>query len=85
MDEFNAIYKVLENKTILSNSVIAIEYKIPNSNKRIDFIVSDEDNQGRESAIIIELKQWQMLIKERMHDILIQNNYVHTDENLYRF
>lgn len=66
------MYKVLENKAIPSNSVVAIEYKVPNSNKRIDFIVSGEDDQSRESAVIIELKQWQSLNKIENMDALVE-------------
>ena len=47
MNSMQYMYKVLENKAIPSNSIVAIEYKVPNSNKRIDFIVSGEDDQGR--------------------------------------
>ena len=37
---------------------IAIEYKIPQTSKRIDFILSGLDQDEKESAIVIELKQW---------------------------
>ena len=57
------MYKVMEDKNIPEDSKIAIEYRIPNSNKRVDFIVSGEDGTGRESAVIIELKQWQHVEK----------------------
>ncbi|WP_287457448.1 DUF2075 domain-containing protein [Thomasclavelia sp.] len=72
MNSMQYMYKVLENKAIPSNSIVAIEYKVPNSNKRIDFIVSGEDEQGRESAIIIELKQWQSLNKIENMDGLVE-------------
>lgn len=58
MNSMQYMYKVLEVKSIPDDSVIAIEYRIPNSNKRVDFIISGEDELGRESAVIIELKQW---------------------------
>ena len=37
------MYKVMEDQDIPKDSHIAIEYRIPNSNKRVDFIVSGED------------------------------------------
>ncbi len=38
---------------------VAIEYKIPHSQKRVDFIVSGLDENRNFSAVIVELKQWQ--------------------------
>lgn len=63
MNSMQYMYKVLLDDAIPSLANVAIEYKIPNSNKRVDFIVSGKDEGGRESAVIIELKQWQEVIK----------------------
>ena len=59
MNSMQYMYKVMEDKRIPDESHVAIEYRIPNSNKRVDFIISGENVQARESAVIIELKQWQ--------------------------
>jgi len=53
------MYKVLTDTEIPGNSGIAIEFNIPTTSKRIDFIISGYDNIKKESIIIIELKQWQ--------------------------
>ncbi|MGM0788122.1 MAG: AAA family ATPase, partial [Thermodesulfobacteriota bacterium] len=37
---------------------VAIEYRIPQSSKRIDFILTGKDQHRRDMAIIVELKQW---------------------------
>lgn len=37
---------------------VAIEYKIPRTSKRIDFIITGKDENKKSSAIVIELKQW---------------------------
>lgn len=37
---------------------VMIEYKIPPTSKRIDFIISGEDNSGKKNVVIVELKQW---------------------------
>ena len=37
---------------------VAIEYQIPQSSKRVDFLISGSDEKGRESLVIVELKQW---------------------------
>ena len=52
------MYKVLNDKEIPQDSGIAIEYNIPQTSKRVDFIVSGYNGQGIPQAIIIELKQW---------------------------
>ena len=50
---------VLEGDDIPNDCGVAIEYKIPNSGNRVDFILSGKNNEQRNVAIIIELKQWQ--------------------------
>ncbi|MDA0994935.1 MAG: DUF2075 domain-containing protein [Proteobacteria bacterium] len=37
---------------------VAIEYQIPLTSKRVDFILSGADESRRDTAIIVELKQW---------------------------
>lgn len=37
---------------------ISIEYHIPNSAKRVDFLITGLNDEKKDSAIIIELKQW---------------------------
>lgn len=49
---------VLDDKEIPDNAGIAIEFNIPTTSKRIDFIISGRNNK-KDSVIIIELKQWE--------------------------
>jgi len=51
--------RVLNDDEIPHDAGIAIEYHLPQSSKRIDFILTGMDHNQRESAILIELKQWQ--------------------------
>ena len=51
--------RVLTDDDIPSDAGVAIEYHIPQTSNRIDFILTGADEQKRESAILIELKQWQ--------------------------
>lgn len=53
------MYKVMDSDSIPDDVDVAIEYRIPNSNKRVDFIVAGEGENGEENAVVIELKQWQ--------------------------
>ncbi|MCR5594240.1 MAG: DUF2075 domain-containing protein [Lachnospiraceae bacterium] len=52
------MYKVLNDRAIPENSGIAIEYNIPQTSKRVDFIISGYDEGKDPNIIIIELKQW---------------------------
>ncbi|MDD3273413.1 MAG: DUF2075 domain-containing protein [Bacteroidales bacterium] len=49
---------VLEDSEIASDAGISIEFQIPLTSKRIDFIISGLDVEKREKVVIIELKQW---------------------------
>lgn len=53
------IYKVINTAEIPDKSTVAVEYQIPLTSKRIDFIISGLDKNGRENVVIIELKQWE--------------------------
>ena len=37
---------------------VAIEYIVPNTQKRVDFIITGLDQQDNEHVVIVELKQW---------------------------
>ena len=50
---------VLDDREIPDNAGVAIEFNIPTTSKRIDFIISGRDNNRKDSVIIIELKQWE--------------------------
>lgn len=50
---------VLDDREIPDNAGVAIEFNIPTTSKRIDFILSGRDNNRKDSVIIIELKQWE--------------------------
>ena len=51
--------RVLTDVDIPNDAGVAIEYHIPQTSNRIDFILTGMDEQDRESAILDELKQWQ--------------------------
>ena len=50
---------VLDDREIPDNAGVAIEFNIPTTSKRIDFILSGRDDNRKDSVIIIELKQWE--------------------------
>ena len=49
---------ILDDDEIPDDVGVAIEYNIPQTGKRIDFILSGYDNDYSSNAVIIELKQW---------------------------
>jgi len=51
--------RVLNDESIPSDVGVAIEYHIPQSSKRVDFIITGKDASNIDSVILIELKQWQ--------------------------
>ena len=50
--------KVLNDLSIPNDSGVAIEYKIPYTSKRVDFIITGKDENKKRTAVIVELKQW---------------------------
>lgn len=50
---------VLADNEIPNNAGVAIEFNIPHTSNRIDFLLSGYDKTKNNSIIIIELKQWQ--------------------------
>ncbi len=51
--------KVLSDDSIPDDCGVAIEYQIPMSSKRLDFILTGLGEESTEYAILIELKQWE--------------------------
>lgn len=51
--------RILATDDIPNNAGISIEYHIPLSSKRIDFIITGTDENKAETAVLVELKQWQ--------------------------
>lgn len=49
---------VLMGDSIPGDAGVAIEYSVPQTSKRIDFILTGMDANKRDTAIIVELKQW---------------------------
>ncbi|WP_372008631.1 hypothetical protein NBRC13296_24195 [Paenibacillus chitinolyticus] len=50
--------RIIRNSHIADDCGILIEYNIPSTSKRIDFIVAGKDDNDNDNFIIVELKQW---------------------------
>ena len=57
------MYKVLNDSSIPNDCGVAIEFKIPHTQKRVDFIITGLNQFMDDSVIIIELKQWSKIEK----------------------
>lgn len=71
--------RVLNDQSIPDEAGIAIEYHIPQSSKRIDFIITGLDAEEKESAILIELKQWKEA-KLTDKDAIVSTRFQHGEK-----
>lgn len=53
----------LEDKEIPDDAGVSIEYMLPRSSKRIDFVITGKNENNENSMVIVELKQWQEVEK----------------------
>jgi len=49
---------VINDAELPDDAGVAIEYKIPQTSKRIDFILTGRNFENKKTAVLIELKQW---------------------------
>lgn len=66
------MYKVLNDSEIPEDSGVAIEYNIPQTSKRVDFLISGYDKEENGNVVIIELKQWDKLEALKNKDALVE-------------
>ena len=66
------MYLVLSDASIPNHAGIAIEYNVPQTSKRVDFIISGYDEYNQSNAVIIELKQWDEVKKVDGKDALVE-------------
>ena len=71
-NSMNYMYMVLNDNAIPDDTGIAIEYNIPQTSKRVDFIISGLDKEKNGSVVIVELKQWTSLNAVEGKDGLVE-------------
>ena len=54
----NAMYHAMNTADIPGDAGVAVEYRVNGRAFRIDFMLSGKNSAGKESLVIIELKQW---------------------------
>lgn len=58
---------VLDDDIFNNECQVAIEYNIPQTSKRVDFMLLGSDNDKKDNIVIVELKQWEKV--ERTDDV----------------
>lgn len=53
---------VISDEAIPDDSGIALEYNIPVTNNRIDFMITGNNAEGKQEVVMVELKQWQHVL-----------------------
>ena len=71
-NSMNYMYMVLNDNMIPDDIGVAIEYNIPQTSKRVDFIISGLDEEKKENVVIVELKQWTSLKAVKGKDALVE-------------
>ena len=72
VNSYQYMYKVMNDPQIPDNAGIAIEYNIPQTAKRVDFMISGYDAENRPGMVIVELKQWSRLKKVEASNALVE-------------
>ena len=63
---------VLDDSELDKDIRVAIEYQIPRTSKRVDFIIAGADKDNKNNVIIVELKQWEKVEKIDSGEILCE-------------
>ena len=58
----------IDDPEIPGDVEVAIEYQIPRTSKRVDFMLAGADKDGKDNVIVVELKQWDKA--EKVDDIM---------------
>ncbi len=75
--------QILWDEEIPSSAGVAIEYNLPMTNRRVDFILTGKDHQRNDTAVIVELKQWETvektnkdaIVKTRFERGIVETNH----------
>ena len=71
----------LDDPQIPGDAEVAIEYQIPRTSKRVDFMIAGADSNDNNNVVVIELKQWSRA--EKIDDIMSHSVKAYTG-NAYR-
>ena len=86
-DSLSSMDRLLYRSTVPDDAGVSIEYHIPQTSKRVDFIITGRDEHNVECAIIIELKGWvdsQLTEKDAVVKTFFQGRLVETTHPCYQ-
>ncbi len=66
------MYRVLNTEAIPGGCGVAIEFGVPYTSSRIDFLLTGRQNGDRDAAVIVELKQWSALEAVPTKDAIVR-------------
>lgn len=78
------MYMIMNDSEIPSDAGVAIEYNIPQTAKRVDFMISGYDAAEKPGMVIVELKQWQEMEKVEATDAVVELVETYTGNALRR-
>lgn len=61
----------LDDNEISDECKLAIEYQIPLTAKRVDFLIAGKDNNDNNNIVVVELKQWEDCKPTKRQDVVI--------------
>ena len=62
---------VIDDPEIPGDAEVAVEYQIPRTSKRVDFMIAGADRTDRSNVVVVELKQWDTA--EKVDDIMLHS------------
>lgn len=69
-NSLNYMRNVLDDSDISDDCNLAIEYQIPLTSKRVDFLIAGVDQNENNNIVVVELKQWETSNKTSRPDIV---------------
>jgi uncharacterized protein len=70
MNSMGYMSNALLNASTPDDAMVAIEYQVPNTSKRIDFLLSGQNHNNQDTLVIVELKQWDQVQKTNKDGIV---------------
>lgn len=65
------VRNAIDDPEISDDCNLAIEYQIPLTSKRVDFLIAGVDNDGNNNIVVIELKQWETSQTTDNNDVVL--------------
>ena len=67
-NSLEVVSSTLKHSNVNEELWVAIEYQIPLTSKRVDFLISGLDENERETVVAVELKQWDKVEKTNLEN-----------------